>query len=39
VLQKMAYDGDLKPFFNYFSEQIYKQTTVHDFMDGEKTQC
>jgi hypothetical protein len=35
--EKMAYDGDWKPFFNYFSEQIYKQTSVRDFMDGEKT--
>lgn len=35
--EKMAYDGDWKPFFNYFSEQIYKHTSVRDFMDGEKT--
>ena len=35
--EKMAYDGDWKPFFNYFSEQIYKQTSVRDFMEGEKT--
>ncbi len=35
--EKMAYDGDWNPFFNYFSEQIYKQTSVRDFMDGEKT--
>jgi hypothetical protein len=37
MAQKMAYEGDWKPFFNYFSEQIYKQTSVRDFMDGEKT--
>ena len=35
--EKMAYDGDWKPFFNFFSEQIFKQTSVRDFMDGEKT--
>jgi len=37
LAHKMAYDGDWKPFFTYFSEQIYKQTSVRDFMDGEKT--
>jgi len=35
--EKMAYDGEWKPFFNYFSEQISKQTSVRDFMAGEKT--
>ena len=35
--EKMAYYGDWKPFFSCFSEQIYKQTSVRDFMDGEKT--
>ncbi len=35
--EKMAYDGDWKPFFNFFSEQIYKQTSVRDFMETEKT--
>ena len=35
--EQMAYNGDWSPFFNYFSEQIYKQTSVRDFMDGEKT--
>ncbi len=35
--EKMAYDGDWKPFFNYFSEQIYKQTSVRDFIEGERT--
>ncbi len=35
--EKMAYDGDWKPFFNYFSEQVHKQTSVRDFIDGEKT--
>ncbi|OIP83558.1 MAG: hypothetical protein AUK44_05015 [Porphyromonadaceae bacterium CG2_30_38_12] len=35
--EKMAYDGDWKLFFNFFTEQIYKQTSVRDFMDCEKT--
>ena len=35
--EKLAYDGDWKPFFEFFSKQIYKQTSVRDFMDGEKT--
>jgi len=35
--EKMAYDGDWKPFFNFFAEQIYNQTSVRDFMEGEKT--
>jgi hypothetical protein len=35
--EKMAYDGDWKPFFNFFSEQIYKQTSVRDFIEGERT--
>ncbi len=37
MAEKMAYYGDWLPFFNYFSEQIYKQTSVRDFIDGEKT--
>ena len=35
--RKMAYDGDWKPFFNYFAEQVQRQTSVRDFIDGEKT--
>jgi len=37
MAHKMAYSGDWRPFFSYFSEQIYKQTSVRDFIDGEKT--
>lgn len=37
MAHKMAYNGEWKPFFNYFAEQIYKQTSVRDFIDGEKT--
>jgi len=35
--EQMAYDGDWKPFFNFFSEQIFKQTSVRDFIAGENT--
>lgn len=35
--EKMAYDGEWKPFFNYFSEQINKQTSVRDYIEGERT--
>jgi len=37
MAEKMAYSGEWRPFFDYFAEQIYKQTSVRDFMDGEKT--
>ena len=37
MAEKMAYDGEWKPYFTYFSEQIYKQTSVRDYMEGEKT--
>jgi len=37
MAHKMAYSGEWQPFFNYFSEQIYKQPSVRDFIDGEKT--
>lgn len=37
MAHKMAYKGEWKPFFNYFAEQINKQTSVRDFIDGEKT--
>jgi hypothetical protein len=37
MAKKMAYYGDWKPFFNYFAEQIVNQTSVRDFISGEKT--
>jgi uncharacterized protein YqfB (UPF0267 family) len=37
MARKMAYDGDWKPFFKYFAEQVNRQTSVRDFIDGEKT--
>jgi Predicted AAA-ATPase/PD-(D/E)XK nuclease superfamily len=35
--ERMAYDGDWLSFFRFFSEQIYKQTSVRDFIAGENT--
>jgi len=35
--EKMAYYGEWKPFFDYFAEQIDRQTSVRDFITGEKT--
>ena len=37
MAHKMAYSGEWRPFFDYFAEQIYKQTSVRDYIDGEKT--
>jgi len=37
MAHKMAYSGEWRPFFDYFADQIYKQTSVRDFIDGEKT--
>lgn len=37
MARKMAFAGDWKPFFTFFSEQIERQTSVRDFINGEKT--
>jgi hypothetical protein len=37
MAHKMAFAGEWKPFFTFFSEQIKKQTSVRDFINGEKT--
>ncbi|MBF0450585.1 MAG: AAA family ATPase [Candidatus Magnetomorum sp.] len=36
MLTNMAYDGDWKPFFKYLSKQIEKQTSIRDYLNGEK---
>jgi len=36
MITNMAYDGDWKPFFQYLSEQIEKQTGIRDYLNGEK---
>ncbi|OIP85315.1 MAG: hypothetical protein AUK44_00035 [Porphyromonadaceae bacterium CG2_30_38_12] len=35
-LSEMAYKGKWRNFFNYLAEHIYIQTSVRDFIDGEK---
>lgn len=35
-LNKMAYRGEWEPFFVYLSEQIQQQTSVRDYLQGEK---
>ena len=32
----MAYDGKWKPFFQFLSEQINQQTSIRDYLNGEK---
>ncbi|KPA13663.1 ATPase AAA [Candidatus Magnetomorum sp. HK-1] len=36
LIIKMAYDGNWKPFFQFLSEQIDKQTSIRDYLNGEK---
>ncbi|ETR73223.1 MAG: hypothetical protein OMM_01111 [Candidatus Magnetoglobus multicellularis str. Araruama] len=36
LITKMAYDGKWKPFFHFLSEQINQQTTIRDYLNGEK---
>ncbi|ETR67250.1 MAG: AAA-ATPase [Candidatus Magnetoglobus multicellularis str. Araruama] len=35
-IRDMAFRGDWKPFFQYLSEQIEKQTAIRDYLNGEK---
>jgi len=36
MIANMAYDGEWKPFFLYLSDQIEKQTSIRDYLNGEK---
>ena len=36
AVNAMAYDGEWQEFFKYLGEQIKEQTSVRDFIDGEK---
>lgn len=36
LVNDMAYKGEWKPFFNYLSEEIQKQASVRDHLNGEK---
>ncbi len=35
-IQNMAYDGEYKPAFEFLAEEIKKQTSVRDYIKGEK---
>ena len=35
-MRDMAFRGDWKPFFQFLSEQIEKQTAIRDYLNGEK---
>jgi len=35
-IRDMAFLGDWKPFFEFLSEQIEKQTAIRDYLNGEK---
>ena len=35
-ITQMAYHGDWKPFFHYLSDQISNQTSIRDYLNGEK---
>jgi hypothetical protein len=36
LITQMAYHGNWKPFFQFLSEQIEKQTAIRDYLNGEK---
>ncbi|MEM7131817.1 MAG: AAA family ATPase [Chloroflexota bacterium] len=35
-LSAMAYRGDWEPFFDFLADEIQKQTSVRDYLEGEK---
>lgn len=36
LIGKMAYHGEWRPAFEYFGQQLKEQTSVRDYIDGEK---
>ena len=36
LMSRMAYDGEWCPVFEYFAEEIREQTSVRDYIEGEK---
>jgi hypothetical protein len=36
LITNMAFRGEWKPFFQFLSEQIEKQTAIRDYLNGEK---
>ena len=36
LLSGMAYDGEWRPVFEYFAEEVKAQTSIRDYLEGEK---
>ena len=36
LMNNMAYDGDWRPVFEYFGEELRRQTSIRDYIEGEK---
>ena len=36
LMSGMAYDGDWRPVFEYFAEEVRNQTGIRDYIEGEK---
>jgi hypothetical protein len=36
LIREMAYDGVWQPVFDFLAEQVQKQTSVRDYLEGEK---
>ena len=36
LMSGMAYDGDWRPVFEYFAEEVRNQTSIRDYIEGEK---
>ena len=36
LMSGMAYDGEWRPVFEYFAEEVRAQTSIRDYLEGEK---
>jgi len=36
LIRNMAYDGDWKPVFQFLADEVKKQTSIRDYLTGEK---
>ena len=36
LMSGMAYDGEWRPVFEYFAEEVKAQTSIRDYLEGEK---
>ena len=36
LMSGMAYDGEWRPVFDYFAEEVKAQTSIRDYLEGEK---